>query len=409
MSLLNTTEFIIGGTGTGKSYLASVFMKESYDKKERLIYTNVNLRDGFNDYIKDFDKDDLYEFAKAELELYKKFQQLSKEQRDIKCKDEDIYILSDTKDDIKIVIHESKQDEIINNNDDISKYGGNYDNYLKDSGLLDKFGNSMIVWDECQEDLQLDGKAYFDMVWGRFFSYRRHFGIHLIMITQDLDLIHRKYKKYGDKFYFGQNASRRFYSKMLRFEVYFKPQEFKKYHIEKLNILMKKDVHNFYDSGSYEVGKSALLKLLLIPIILIISLFFGYKVFNNRYENENINTVLLENNETIVNEKLQVSQDDTEKYKRDNSDHLVFFNCNLENCTIKNSSFSVPLKKMQLFADAVDMEILYSSKINNFYSLVVVSVNESLYNDLMSYSLEKRGDTHDKGKMDFTAPTVFKN
>ncbi|MCK9492425.1 MAG: hypothetical protein M0Q24_10050, partial [Sulfurimonas sp.] len=59
--------------------------------------------------------------------------------------------------------------------------------------------------------------------------------------------------------------------------------------------------------------------------------------------------------------------------------------------------------------NAVDMEILYSSKINNFYSLVVVSVNESLYNDLMSYSLEKRGDEHDNGKMDYTAPTMFKN
>ena len=406
MSLLNTTEFIIGGTGTGKTYLASTFMKETFDKKERLIYTNVNLRNGFNDYIKDFDKDDLYEFAKSELELYRKFQKLSKEYREKKEKENDIYHLGDFENESEDLNKlEDKEDK----EDDISKYQANYDNYLKDSGLLDKFGNSMIVWDECQEDLQEDGKAHFDMVWGRFFSYRRHFGIHLIMITQDLDLIHRKYKKYGDKFYFGQNASRRFYSKMLRFEVYFKPQEFKKYHIEKLNILMKKDVYDFYDSGSYDVNKSVFLKLLFVPFILIFLIYLGYQFFNARYVNKEENRINIENNETTILKKSKILEDDKEDYKRDNSDHLVFFNCNLENCTIKNSSFTVPLKKMQLFANAVDMEILYSSKINNFYSLVVVSVNESLYNDLMSYSLEKRGDKHDNGKMDYTAPTIFKN
>lgn len=398
--LSNTTEFIVGGTGVGKSYIASMFMKQSYDKKERLIYTNVNLKNGFNDYIKDFDKDDLYDFAKAELELYKKFQRLSKELRE-KQQEEDVYSIDNDLDDDK------KPIKNIDSIDDISKYHGNYDDYLKASGLLEKFGNSMIVWDECQEDLQEDGKAHFDVVWGRFFSYRRHFGIHLIMITQDLDLIHRKYKKYGDKFYFGQNSARRFLSKMLRYEVYFKSQEFKKYHIERLNILMKKDIHDFYDSGDKSVGKSVLLKLMFIPVILIFIVYFGYQIFNSRYSDYLQTTSSIENNESMQKKQSVILEEDNEEYLREESEHLIFFNCNLENCTMKNSSFTVPLKKMQTFSTAVNMEILFSSKINDYYSLVVVSVEESLYNDLMSFNLEKRGDKHDKGKMDFNAPISF--
>ncbi|WP_373002611.1 hypothetical protein [Sulfurimonas sp.] len=398
--LTNTTEFIIGGTGVGKSYLASMFMKESYDKKERLIYTNVNLKNGFNDYIKDFDKDDLYNFAKAELELYKKFQKLSKEYREkLEAKEDDIFP----------IVHEDEDNtKEIETDNDISKYHGNYDNYLKSSGLLDKFGGSMIVWDECQEDLvDEDGKAYFDLVWGRFFSYRRHFGIYLIMITQDLDLIHRKYKKHGNKFYFGQNSARRYISKMLRYEVYFKSQEFKKYHIETKNILMKKDIQDFYDTGEKNVGKSVFAKLLFIPVILIFVVYFGFQIFNSKYSNDSQTISSLENNDTTQSKQSKLLDNDKEDYSREDSEHLIFFNCNLDNCTMKNSSFTVPLKKMQTFATAVNMEILFSSKINDYYSLVVVSVEESLYNDLMSFNLEKRGDKHDKGKMDFTAPVSF--
>ena len=400
--LLNSTEFIIGGTGTGKSYLASMFMKQSYDKKERLIYTNVNLKNGFNDYIKHFDKDDLYEFAKSELELYKKFERLSKEHNDKQeDKEDDIYLLSD---ELKNVDNTNEIDA----DDDISKYHGNYDDYLKASGLLDKFGGSMIVWDECQDDLVDElGKAYFDVVWGRFFSYRRHFGIHLIMITQDLDLIHRKYKKHGNKFFFGQNSARRYFSKMLRYEVYYKSQEFKKYHIETKNILMKKEIQDFYDTGEKNVGKSVFTKLLFIPVIFIFLIYFGYKAFDSKYSNDSQTIHSPEHNLSIANQQSIMLKDDSEEYLREESEHLIFFNCNLENCTMKNSSFTVPLRKMQTFSTAVNMEILFSSKINDYYSLVVVSANESLYNDLMSFNLEKRGDTHDKGKMDFNAPISF--
>ncbi len=402
--LQNTTQFIVGGTGTGKSYLASSLMKTVYDKKERVIYTNVNLRNGFDDYIKDFDKDDLYDFAEKELELYRKFQLLSKKYRDNLQENEDMFIFNED---------ESKKLEatdIIFDADDVSLYYGNYDEYMKASGILNKFGGSMIVWDECQEDLQLEGKPHFDAVWGRFFSYRRHFGIYLILITQDFDLIHRKYKKWGDKYYFGQNSSRRFISSILRFEIYFKSQEFKKYHLESKHILMKKEIQNFYDTGEKNVGKSAFSKFLFLPILLIFIIYFGYQYTFGASDLKSIDTndtniSSIENKITNIDPVEFIEDED--KFSRADDDYFIFFNCNLNNCTIRDSSFTIPLKKMTIFAQAVNMEILYSSKINNNYSLVVVNVNGPLYKKLMNFSLILKGEKHENNKMDFASSVSF--
>jgi hypothetical protein len=69
---------------------------------------------------------------------------------------------------------------------------------------------------------------------------------------------------------------------------------------------------------------------------------------------------------------------------------------------MKNSSFIVPLDGMKEFAEVMGMKILYSTNINRYYKLVAVSVSESLYNDLYTFSIEKKGDEHENGKMDFT-------
>jgi len=425
MKLLNTTEFIIGGTGTGKTYLAASLIKSIYDSKSRPIFTNVLLHNGFDEYIQEFDKDELYEFAKNELMLYKKFQKLSKEhkikEQELEDNEDEIYnnLLddkdcdnTDLEDENEIIKDDENSNDKQFNENDVSPYIGNYDNYLKASGLLDKFGNSMIVWDECQEDLQEDGKAYFDAVWGRFFSYRRHYGIHIILMTQDFDLIHRKYKRTGDKFYFAQNAARRYFSTMLRFDVYFKPQEYNKYKIETQNILMNKEIQNFYDTGEKDVNKSVFGKLLFIPVAFILIIYMGYQFFMSRYDtssstNDQNITIEHKDDNSKVSKSTDIDLNENE-FSRSDDDHIMFFYCTKEHCNLRDNSFTIPVFKLSKFATAVDMEILYSSKVNSIYSLVVVNVTSSLYNELMRHSLNKKGDKHENGKMDFNNPVDFK-
>ena len=119
---------------------------------------------------------------------------------------------------------------------------------------------------------------------------------------------------------------------------------------------MKKEIFNFYDSGEYEVGKTVFLKMMAIPIVLIILTYFGYNYAFG--ENESLpvdNNISLEDNN--ISKEYINEDDEDEDFNREDEDHLIFFNCNLENCNIRESSFTVPLKKMALFAEAVDMEI----------------------------------------------------
>ena len=402
-------ELITGVPGSGKTYFASDKMKKIYDSKSRLIYTNVNLKIEHNEYIKNLDVEELYDFAQKEYELFLKFKKLSKIYNDEKAKEEDEYNLSINNDvltnDTKLITldeSENKEDFIFNENN-VVPFIGNYDNYLKASGLLKNYGHSFIVWDECQNDLEEN-----DPVWIRFFSYHRHFDMDIILITQDLSLIHRKYKSFVQKFFFGVNASKRFLSTTLRFKVYTDSREFKKYYIETISLKMTKEIHNFYDSGAYNVDKSMFVKFLTLPILLIIIVFLVYKFLFSKEETKivsnDVNTTSLDSS-TI--DDLDSTDEDTDSFERSEEDHLIFFNCNLSTCTMKNSSFNIPLNKMNTFADAVGMDILYSSKINNYYSLVVVNVNSNLYSDLMGFNLSKKGEKHEKGEMDFNSPSVF--
>jgi len=390
---------ITGVPSSGKTYFASKLMLEVYEKKNRPIFTNINLKIKHDEYIHLLQVDELYQFASDELALFKKFTKLSKEYKLKKDAEEDILLVDDED------THEKESDPF-------EQYFGNYDKYLKDSGLLHKFGGSVIYWDECHNDL---GDLTPDPVWIRFFSYHRHFDMDIVLITQDLSLIHRKYKPFISKFYFGMNPAKRLLSKTLKFKIYTDHRQYEKFYIETISVPMEKKVHNFYDSGQYEVEKSVFIKKMAPIAALIIALVLGYFLFINKGVKEstqdNVTPELTQRdvNESDIKHHDEDDEDDEKLFERDDNDHILFFTCNLELCTLKDSSFIIPLDDIKKFADAVNMEILYSSKINTYYKLVAVNVNESLYNDLMTFKLEKRGDKHEKGRMDFRNNTAFKH
>ncbi|WP_457744113.1 zonular occludens toxin domain-containing protein [Sulfurimonas sp.] len=385
-------ELITGVPGSGKSYFAAKKIKEIYDSKKRLIYTNVNLRVSYDDYLKPLDVVDLFAFAKSEYKLFDKFTKLSE---DYKKRHDEILLLDD-----------SVSDEV----DPFSKYYGNYDDYLKDSGLLSEYGGCFISWDECQNDLALDDPLHEIehknksalKIWVRFFSYHRHFNIDIQLVTQDVSLVHRRIKSFISRYYFGQNAAKRFFSNTLKFKVYTDSKEFEKYYIETLNIKMEKEIHNFYDSGEYTPDSSLFLKKLLPAFLLIFSIGFGVYFFIHSKEDVPIPLHKTSPGQTSPG---QTSPGEFESDENINEgSHIVFFMCNLNDCNLLNSSFVVPLDSMNDFADYTDSKILFSSHINQYYSRVAVVVNDSLYNDLMKYNLTKRGDKHENNKINFNSP-----
>ncbi|MDP2750447.1 MAG: zonular occludens toxin domain-containing protein, partial [Nanoarchaeota archaeon] len=276
---------------------------------------------------------------------------------------------------------------------------GNYDNYLKASGLLDELGGSLIVWDECQNDLEEN-----DPIWIRFFSYHRHFEIDMILITQDLSLIHRKYKAFMDKFYFGQNAAKRFMSKTLRYKVYCDSKEYKKFYIETISLKMVKEIHDFYDSGSYEVGKSQLKKLLFIPVVIIIALYIGVSKFLEPPEQskQDTNTTVaaaapssqnIQNNQQMQE---QTENEEIEKFKEDNV--IIELSCNNKYCFIFNSRFNIPTAAINAFVAGYDGEILYKNSVSKSIQTIFVSIPQNRYEDLAKFEIKSSKDEFGGGK-----------
>lgn len=394
-------EAITGVLGSGKSYFAATKLKTIYDKKERPIYTNINLKVKYDDYLHSLDVKKLYEFATNEFDLFKDFTSISSEYKKILDKKESLeYSMSD-----EIKRQVDKEIDFVISKLQTHKYRknfldniGNYDNYLKASGLLDELGGSFIVWDECQNDLEEN-----DPIWIRFFSYSRHFEIDMILITQDLSLIHRKYKAFMDKFYFGQNASKRFISKTLRYKVYCDSKEFKKFYIETISLKMTKEIHDFYDSGSYDVGKSQFQKFLFIPVIIIIALYFGISKFlqapqteksnldnNSSIQNQNANIPL---NHMLKNQSLDGTPEDisepeeiaSEKFKEDNV--LIELSCNNNYCFIFNSRFNIPTSGINAFVVGYEGEILYKNVVSKSIQTVFISIPQNRYEDLSKFEI----------------------
>lgn len=394
-------EAITGVPGSGKTYFAVTKLKAVYDKKERPIFTNINLKVKYDDYLHSLDVKKLYDFASHELDLFKDFTNVSSEYKKIVDKKEFLeYSMSD-----EIKSHVDKELDFFVTKLQSHKYRknfidniGNYDNYLKASGLLDELGGCLIVWDECQNDLEDN-----DLIWIRFFSYHRHFNIDMILITQDLGLIYRKYKSFMDKFYFGQNASKRFMSKTLRYKVYCDSKEFKKFYIETISLKMTKEIHDFYDSGSYDVGKSQFKKFLFIPIVIIIALYFGISKFlqapqteksnldnNSSIQNQNANIAL---NYMLKNQSLDGTSEDIseleeigpEKFKEDNV--LIELSCNNNYCFIFNSRFNIPTSGISAFVSGYDGEILYKNFVSKSIQTVFISIPQNRYEDLAKFEI----------------------
>jgi len=407
-------ECITGVPGAGKSYFAANILKKEYEKKKRLIYTNINLKVDYDEYLKFLDVDVLYDFAKKEYELFLNFEKLSAKYLKEHTDDDIIEIKKDDEENQEYIEYSNDsldsepeiKDKVFDKND-VSQYIGNYDQYLKDSGLLNDIQGSLIVWDECHEKLQgvagMAGSLKADTVWIRFFSYHRHFDVDIYLITQDITLIHRRYKPFISKYYFGQNPAKRLMTTTLKYKVYTDSKQFDKFYIETINLPMKKEIHDFYDSGEYKPSKSVILKKILPAIVLIVVAFaaFYFLFESNKSTKTIVKTIDKNVSYRDINHTVYTNRNYDNDIDIEESNHIVFFTCNLNNCTMKNSSFVVPLDSMNDLADAIGMEILYTSKVNRYYSLVAVSVSESLFNDLMRFDLSKRGDKHEKGRMDF--------
>jgi len=404
-------ELLTGVPGSGKTYFAVDRLRVAYEKKDRPIFTNINLRIPFDDILQPLDVKDFHDFCSKELAFYESYRERQSQKR----KDDPEYDEAD-----------------------------NYDEALKESGLLEKFGNALILWDECHNDLDNPDLAYV-----RWMSYHRHFeGMDVLLITQNLSLIHRKYKGFIDKFYFGVQASKRLFSSTFKYKVYTDHKQYEKFLIEVISLPSNRKIFELYDSGHYKVNKSAAFKKLapIFVLIVFIALFTKYVLFgivlggNKAEELKNQADIPTANDpyrEEIPgdNRSLEEMKQDALSQNDPNGGlnpppaleegspqnqapsfndqsslarHFIRFQCTQSYCYFSQNRFTIPIASLDRFFEEFNGKILSAEILNKDISIVTALVPSELYYMIESHNIVSRSDNYDpqSQKSNFNSSTI---
>jgi len=370
---------IVGVPGAGKTSFAVSLLLEAYAKKDRPIFTNINLKIPYDDYLRPLDIEDFHDFCENELAFFTEFRRLQSDKR---------------------------------KSDPDNFEPDNYDDLLRTSGVLQNYGNALIFWDECQTDFANEDAAYL-----RFCSYHRHFeGMDVYLITQNFSLIHRKYKAALDKVYFAVSSSKRLFSKTFIIKVFSDSKMYGRDLIETINFTPTKEIFNSYDSGHDKLDKSVFLKKILPVVILVISIYSIWTflivpyVFGNS-SSETVKDPLTEIQDKPI-EKSHVttlpvlppppplisgsssSFQNSQSSQNQQARFLIRFQCTQSYCYFSENRFTIPLVSMNRFFEEFNGKILSAEMLNHDISIITASIPSELFQMLEPHKITSRGDSY---------------
>lgn len=208
--------------------------------------------------------------------------------------------------------------------------------------------NCLFVIDECQNFFSKEDKV---LTW--WFTYHGHLYHDLILITQNLDLIHTSYAKLGEFFYKAVPPSSRLFSNKFRYVQFNSAKLFQKDKVGDFHVPMIKEIFDMYVSGASNNAKSHVKKYLAYSLVLVIILFFLLKQFLSLFNTSvpDTNTTKTDTNQTTLTPVAPVVAiehkpivKDTAKVQRDTThDSLFVIHCVDMICTYKDTDFPKPL------------------------------------------------------------------
>ncbi|MDP3465342.1 MAG: zonular occludens toxin domain-containing protein [Sulfuricurvum sp.] len=264
-------EYYLGLPGSGKTYRAvdhayNCFLDEkskTFGKYDRF-YTNINefKFDSFNTSIDN-------QFAKVSAS------NISKPDSKIESGKREFITNESALASVKTVAYNLDMDALL------VSLGELRDLYLSkvgDSVMMERadeleLSNTLFIIDEAHN--------YFDakndvLVW--WLSYHRHLHQDIILITQNLALIYRKYLTFGEFFYRAVPSSLRLRGGIFTYHQFVNYKLYKTSHTDTIKVKFNQKVYDLYGSGANTQGKKVIYKFIAIAIVLmiIVALFFNF-------------------------------------------------------------------------------------------------------------------------------------
>lgn len=144
----------------------------------------------------------------------------------------------------------------------------------KELGLL----NALFIIDEAQNYFDRDDKV---LIW--WISYHRHLGQNIVLLTQSLDLLHNKYKKFSESFLRAIPSSLRLFGSVFRYKRYVGWQMYKNQETATEKLKFNEDVYRLYHSGANQQGKKVIWKFLSFGVLGLVLLVFSFYLIYKKW------------------------------------------------------------------------------------------------------------------------------
>ncbi len=138
----------------------------------------------------------------------------------------------------------------------------------KESNLYD----SLFIIDEAHNYFSEQDDV---LIW--WLSYHRHLHQDIILITQNISLIQKKYLSFSEFFYKAVPPSLRLFSSVFAYKQYITPQLYKNSLTITIKLKFRRSVFSLYGSGANTQSTKVIYKFLIIAVIAVSVVVFGIK------------------------------------------------------------------------------------------------------------------------------------
>ena len=237
--------------------------------------------------------------------------------------------------------------------------------------------DTLFIIDECHNYFS-DSNA--TLIW--WLSYHRHLHQDIILITQNLSLIYRKYLSFGEFFYKAVASSLRVRSSVFTYHQYINYHLYKNAHSDTIKVNFRASVYALYASGANTQSKKVIYKYIFIAAALLLVIFLVFNMIISRFSHSNDDSNKTTNSKNI--NKIQSSIYAPAPQNISNIDSFSII-CVANDCISNNQRFSVT--ELVTYTSKYSLTQIGIDKLSSDVFVRLYAKNEKFQKEVLNVSL----------------------